>query len=202
MAVAPYLRYQCVPDVRLDNVSFKFRASTFFERTAIYEPRGFVVASDPRGRDASMSVVPDPSALLRTIRDLLVAQSGPMVDALCEWSGFARLGTWGMLTSSWASQFTNLWLDRRDQRSVGPVLDRFFEGDDVVAQMRPTMHAVEYGGAVHLYQRRASCCRYYLVPDGALCASCPLVSHDERLVRNREWMKTVLERQGPAIGHA
>jgi hypothetical protein len=201
MAIAPYLRFACVPDITLDNVAFKFRESTFFERTAIYEARGIVVRDDPRSCDASMSVVTDRDALLRALRDALVAQGQPVVDALFEWSGFARRGTWGMLTSSWASQFTGLYGDRNDQRGIGPVLDRFFDGTDIVSVMRPTMHAVERYGVVHLYQRRASCCRYYLVPEGDLCASCPLVSHQERLQRNREWMHTLLEREGRHVGH-
>lgn len=195
MAIAPYLKFACVPDIGLDNVSFKFRASTLFERTAIHEPRGTVVRGDPREDHASMSIVGTEHALLRALRDALVRQSTPVVDALFEWSGFARRGTWGMVTSSWASQFTVLCNDRRDHRPIEPVLDEFFAGYDIVGAMRPLMHAVEWHGAVHLYQRRASCCRYYLVPEGDLCASCPLVSHEERLVRNREWMQTLLERE-------
>jgi hypothetical protein len=40
-----------------------------------------------------------------------------MCDASC---GFARRGTWGMITSSWAAQFTGLCEDPTDQRSVQP----------------------------------------------------------------------------------
>jgi len=61
--------------------------------------------------------------------------------------------------------------------------------------MQPRMHAVTMDGVTHLYLRRASCCRYYLLPQGDLCASCPLVSHDERLRRNREFMAKQLSRQ-------
>jgi hypothetical protein len=34
----------------------------------------------------------------------------------------------------------------------------------------------------------------YLLPQGNLCASCPLVSHDERLRRNAEFMERQLVR--------
>lgn len=190
MAIAPYLLFQCVPDVSLDNVSFKFHDSSAFERGALHEPRGIVIAGDPHAAHPSMSVVADADALLRALRDALVAQSSPVVDALFAWSGFSRRGTWGLLTSSWASQFTALWKDHDDQRGVGPLLDALFAGHDEVAAMRPAMHAVEYAGAIHLYQRRASCCRYYLLPAGDLCASCPLVSDDERRQRNRDWMRS------------
>jgi len=201
MAIAPYLRHRCVPDVSLENVSFKFKPSTFFERTALHEPRGTVVAGDRRAGHASLSTVSDDKALLRTLRSTLAGQGAPVVEALYAWSGFARIGTWGMLTSSWAAQLTALCPNRNDHRAVLPVIESLFVGDDVVAKMQPRMHAVTCGEAVHLYQRRASCCRWYLLPQGELCASCPLVSHEERLRRNLAWMKTQLERSMPTGGH-
>ena len=202
MAIAPYMRYECVPDVGLDNVSFKFKESTFFERTAIYCPRGVVVDGDARAQHPSIATVSDAAELRCTLRHALVAQSEPVVDALYEWSGFARKGTWGMLTSSWAAQFTGLYEHPDDQRGVQPVIEDLFDGPDLVSAMRPRLHAVTYGPATHLYQRRASCCRFYLLPQGELCASCPLVSQEERLRRNREWMQTQAERRTKVAGHA
>jgi hypothetical protein len=201
MAIAPYLRYQCVPDIALDNVSFKFKPSTFFERTAMHEPRGIVIASHARAGHDSLATVPDEDSLRRELRRALTAQATPVVEALYQWSGFARKGTWGMLTSSWAAQFTGLCENRNNQRGMLPVIESLFPGDDDVAKMQPRMHAVDYGDVVHLYQRRASCCRWYLLPQGELCASCPLVSHEERLQRNRAWMKKQIERSVPGGGH-
>jgi hypothetical protein len=202
MAIAPYLRHRCVPDVALENVSFKFKESTFFERTAIHDPRGTVVVGDARQPHPSLATVCDAGELLRTLRNALAAQAEPVVEALYDWSGFSRRGTWGQLTSSWAAQFTGLCETPNDQGGMQPLIERFFEGADVIALMQPRMHAVTYGTATHLYQRRASCCRYYLLPQGSLCASCPLVAHDERVGRNREWMKTQLERSRQSSGHA
>jgi len=200
MAIAPYLRYGCVPDISLENVSFKFRESTFFERTAIHEPRGFMVAASDRPAHPTIKPVDNPSALLRLLRSQLAAQGAPVVDALYAWSGFAPKGTWGMLTSSWAAQFTGLF-EGDDQREMLPTLQRFFAGDDVVTRMQPRLHAVTCQHVTHLYQRRASCCRWYLLPQGELCASCPLVSQDDRLARNRAWMQSQLDRQGEKRGH-
>jgi hypothetical protein len=201
MAIAPYLRHQCVPDISLENVSFKFKPSTFFERTALHEPRGIVTASDARAGHHALSTVPDDQSLLRELRRALTTQGTPVVEALYEWSGFARKGTWGMLTSSWAAQVTALGENRDDHRLMLPIIDSLFAGDDEVARMRPRMHLVAYGETVHLYQRRASCCRWYLLPQGELCASCPLVSDDERVQRNLAWMKKQLERSAPNGGH-
>jgi hypothetical protein len=201
MAIAPYLRYQCVPDISLENVSFKFRPSTFFEGTAIHEARGVVAASDVRAGHESLSTVSDEAALLRELRRALTAQAAPVVEALYHWSGFARIGTWGMLTSSWAAHFTGLCEHRTDQRAMLPMIESFFAGNDLVTKMQPRMHAVACGETVHLYQRRASCCRWYLLPQGELCASCPLVSDEERVQRNLVWMKKQLERSVPSGGH-
>jgi ferric iron reductase protein FhuF len=199
MAIAPYLRHGCVPDIALENVSFKFKESTFFERTAIHEARGFMPATAGVVH-STITAVEDDEALLRSLRAALAGQAEPVVDALYEWAGFARRGTWGMLTSSWAAQFTGL-VEGDDQRAMLPILERFFAGDDVVAQMQPRLHPVTCRHLTHLYQRRASCCRWYLLPQGELCASCPLVSQDERLTRNRAWMQSQLERQGEKRGH-
>ncbi len=50
----------------------------------------------------------------------------------------------------------------------------------------------------HIYHRRATCCRYYLVPQGHYCASCPLISQAQRVQRNRAWMPDLLARSEPA----
>jgi hypothetical protein len=120
---------------------------------------------------------------------------------LYDWSGFAPRGTWGMLTSSWAAHFTALGDNRDDQRSMLPTIESFFAGHDLAAEMQPRLHPVTYRDITHVYQRRASCCRYYLLPQGDLCASCPLVSHEDRLARNIDWMQRQLERQTPGPGH-
>ena len=200
MAIAPFLKFSCVPDVSLENISLKFHETGFFERTAILEPRGVMIAGDPRADHPAVRVVSDPYQLLRSLRSALASQAHPVVEALHDWSGFARRGTWGMLTSSWAAHMTNLIGDGRDQRPALPVLQAFFDGDDLVAKMQPTLHALTYRSVTHLYQRRASCCRIYLLPQMELCASCPLVSQDERIARNLEWMKTQLEYQGHRRG--
>lgn len=180
IAIAPYVQSRWVPDIALDNVSFAFGRSTAFERAALRAVRGVMVAGDPRAADASMSTVPDADALRRALRDALVAQAAPVVAALERWSGFAPRGTWGQLTSAWATQFTAIAEPRDDQCGLGAELDAFFAGNDMVAAMRPRMHAVSVDGAMRLYQRRASCCRMYLLPGGSLCTSCPLVGDEER----------------------
>ncbi len=178
-AIAPCVTHDAVPDLSLDNISIKFRDNTFFECLALHEPR---------------SVINPPQKLAR-LRQVLYDQTLDVVRALHAWSGFSVRGAWGQVTGSWASQFISACDSLGDQRNAVPMLDEFFAGDDDVARMRPRCHLVTHEAVTHVYQRRASCCRYYLLPQGSLCASCPLVSHDERLRRNREFMKQQLARR-------
>lgn len=189
VAIAPYIVRRCVPDVSLTNVALKFREDTLFERTALILPRGVILGQKPSISHPLIRYEPDPGALLQFLRDQLQQQALPVVEALYEWSGFSRKGSWGMITSSWASQFINVCGRINEQMDAAPMLRDFFVGDDEVARMQPRVHPVSLGEVTHLYQRRASCCRYYLLPQGDLCASCPLVSDEERLRRNKEWMQ-------------
>jgi hypothetical protein len=106
-----------------------------------------------------------------------------------------------MLTSSWVAHFTSLAGSTNDQSDVLPILDEFFQGTNLAAQMRPRLHIVRYQNHTHVYQRRASCCRFYLVPEGQLCASCPLVSHEDRVARNLAWMKKRIGGEAERRGH-
>jgi ferric iron reductase protein FhuF len=184
VAIVPFLTRRCVPHVGLPNISLKFRENTLFERIAIHEPRGTIAGG------------PDAGALLRVLRTELVDQAQPVVDALYQWSGFSRKGSWGMITSAWTSHFTEVCGRTGSQSDALPSILEFFEGSDEAARMKPRLHPVTLRGVTHLYQRRASCCRYYLLPQGDLCASCPLVSDNERIARNLEFMDSQLKRAG------
>lgn len=203
MAIGPCLRHACVPDVSLDNISLKFKDSTFFERAALHVPRGAMLSTNPGAVHSSIRALPpEPDFLLRDLRRVLTEQAQPVVAALHEWSGFAPRGTWGMLTSSWAAHFTALCGEVGEQRDALPLLRAFFTGDDLAAELRPRFHTVTCDQVTHVYQRRASCCRFYLLPWGELCASCPLVSHEERVQRNLVWMKRQLDTTAEKRSHS
>ena len=100
-----------------------------------------------------------------------------------------------MITSSWAAQFIGVFGRLGEQTQALPLVSELCSGDDDVARMQPRLHPVTLGTVTHVFQRRASCCRYYLLPKGSLCASCPLVSQEERVRRNTEWMQRLQNRK-------
>lgn len=192
VALAPYLTHGCVLDVSLENVSFRFREDTLFDRASLHQPRGLAVLTDVTPVHPSLRLLADTSALTAALREMLRAQAAPVVAALHAWSGFSVKATWGMLTSSWASQIVGACDRLGGQAAAAPVLDALCAGTDDMAAMRPRLHPVTCDQVTHLFQRRASCCRWYLLPQGSLCASCPLVSQEDRVARNLAFMQKQL----------
>jgi hypothetical protein len=193
IAIAPYLFYQCVPKISLDNVSFKFHANTLFERAAVHQPEGAMLRQDELTQHPSIQWLPNPTALLGKLRDNLIQQAEPIVEALYNWSHFSIRGTWGLIASSWGSQFTTISREIDEPECVLPHVRQLFEGDDVASQMQPHFYPVTYQNVTHIYHRRASCCRFYKVPQGELCASCPIIPQEERLRQNQAYMKHLIE---------
>jgi ferric iron reductase protein FhuF len=194
IAIAPYLLCQCVPNISLDNVSFKFHENTFFQMAAVHRPEGVMLHRDGLAPHPLIQWLSSPKELMGRLRDGLMQQAEPIVEALYNWSHFSIRGIWGLMTSSWGAQFFNILAEIGEQEAGLPHVRQFFQGDDIVAQMQPDFYPVTLSQVTHIYHRRASCCRFYLIPQGQLCASCPIVSQEERLQRNQAYMKYLLER--------
>ena len=146
----------------------------------------------------SIRWLPSPQALFAWLRTSLVRQAQPVVDALYDWSHFSVRGIWGMITSAWGSQCIHIFGELGEQPQGLPWVRQFFAGDDVVSQMQPQFYPVTYQHVTHVYHRGASCCRYYRLRQGRYCASCPLISQEERLQRQRAWMKHLIDPQPPS----
>ena len=194
IAIAPYVFRQCVPNISLDNVSFKFHENTFFQMAALHRPEGVMLYRDGFAPHPLIQWLSSPKELMDRLRDGLMRQAEPIVEALYNWSHFSIRGMWGLVTSSWGGQFFNILGELGGQEHGLPHVRRFFQGDDLVAQMQPEFYPVTFRNLTHIYHRRASCCRFYKIPQGQLCASCPIVSQEERLQRNQAYMKYLLER--------
>jgi hypothetical protein len=115
--------------------------------------------------------LPNPDALLRWLRQSLVQQAQPIVEILQAWSCFSPKGLWGMITSSWGGQFMQLCGEIGTQQQGWQDAIRFFAGEDIVAQMQPHFYPVTYNNVTHVYHWRATCCRYYLLPERHYCVS-------------------------------
>ena len=190
-AIAPYLLHACVPDIGLDNISLKFSDATLFERVALRTARINPVGSQHEmTKDAIVecSAPTFESELLGTLRNALRNQSGPVIEALHEWSRFSKRALWGQVVSSWGGQFTAIFAHLKRHADALPYVRHFFDSPGFVEGMRPIFYPVHHAGVTRIYHRRASCCLYYKLPAKAYCASCPLISQGERVRRNKEWI--------------
>jgi ferric iron reductase protein FhuF len=193
IAIAPYLVHRCVPNIALENVSLKFSEHTLFEKAAVHQPEGVMLQRPGAEPHPYLQWLPHQQELLSWLRESLARQANPIVEALHQWSHFSIRGIWGMITSSWGCQFMNICGEVSEQRNGWPDAQQFFAGDDLIAQMKPAFYPVTHHDLTYVFHRRSSCCRYYLLDKRQYCASCPLLSQEERLRRHTAWMKKLLE---------
>ncbi|MET0283470.1 MAG: (2Fe-2S)-binding protein [Polyangiales bacterium] len=166
-ALGPHLLAGLVPDLALANTWLRFSANgALFERVCLIEPRLSTLSAHAT----------------------LVAQSLPVVDALSRWSRFPRKALWGQVESSWAAQFEPVLTALGRAGEVLQTIQAFF-ADDANA---PHAYEVTHCDVTRVYHRRASCCLYYKVPSGHYCVSCPLITDDERIERNKAWTERTL----------
>lgn len=151
------------PDLTLQNTAYRFSKDVFVEQVAVK-----AVAGGPKARSLS--------AALGQARAALFAQHSPLVDALSGWSQTRPHVLWGQVTSAWAQQWLSLECEVGGVARAVDLARCFLAGGDAIAEASPRFVCVS---EVHSrYQlQRASCCRYYLSPQGAYCQSCPLPQH-------------------------
>ena len=173
MAIAPYLRCGCVPDIA-SRTSRQFKRDVpRADRDARPARRG--AAGIPVSAHPSMATVADARHCCRAAaRARRAGRRG--VEALFAWSGFARKGTWGQRTSSWASHVTT----RARTAAITVASCRSSPGYRGRRRCGPDAAALP-----QVRYRDASICfnvapllPLLLLPNGELCASCPLVSHE------------------------
>jgi ferric iron reductase protein FhuF len=190
-AIAPFLLCRLVPNVSLDNISIKFACQNhLFERVALHRAEGTILSSGCDKNPGMLHKASSLHQLRQSLRHLLVQQATPVVEALHHWSRFSTKALWGMITSSWGSQFVHIMQQIDAQDAGWTEAERFFDGHDLVALMRPRFYQVIHHQRRRIFHRRSACCRYYLVPHGGYCASCPLIPEAESMARNKQWMET------------
>jgi hypothetical protein len=201
VAIAPFILYRCVPDISLGNIALRFSEQTFFERVAIVQPRAIAVREseseydDPfvtfldenRSEETESKPLYHPR-LLATLQEALSGQTRPVVEALYSWSRFSKRALWGQIAASWGSQFSAVLAHVKRHAEALEYSTEFFADPDFLGKMRPWFYPIKHKGLVRIYHRRASCCLYYRIPGAEYCASCPLVSHEERVRRNKDWI--------------
>jgi hypothetical protein len=123
-----------------------------------------------------------------TLARELTARAAPIVEAHHQWSGFSRKALWAMVVSSFAAQFTHV-AEKLENPEHGLI-----EADAVLRLMpetdeaRPDLYLVRAEGRRGVCQMRRLCCLWFKGPKRQFCASCPILTDEERLLRNERWI--------------
>jgi len=165
--------HRCVPDLRLGSASFRFDERTLFERVSLHTASAI-----------------EKGDLLEVLRNDLVEQTEPVVDALHGWSELSHRAIWGQIAASWGAQFVNVFTHLGEPLRALEHLAAFFDDPRLPFRMQPEFYPLTHAGVTRIFQRRAACCFYHKIPDGKNCMSCPLISRDERLARNVASLRT------------
>ena len=191
-----------LPVVTTDTVAVR-RRGRLTDRAALTGEVA-VLADDPAAGAPGSTVVPD----LRTeLATRLAALAAPVLDEIHRATRYGRRNLWGGLGDVLSSHA--LWAARHradDPAALHAVFDEVQRVMDLVTEIidlrvdRPVPFPLVGRARRSLGQVRGTCCLHYRIPgrteaDGRprYCASCPLISDDER----RRRMRTLVEDAAP-----
>jgi hypothetical protein len=189
--IAPLLMDKPIPWYAAEEVDLCFSNNTLFQAVCLNSD-GFILGED-HGFSAHPHCVlncPDQNVALRLVADQLSDHAKPVVEALHQWSSFSRKALWAMVSSSWVGQLINV------SKAVHLPEDRFrlyltlfYDQWRPLAESLPHWYFISEQGKNHYFHVRASCCLYFKGKSRHFCASCPVIKDEERIERNRRWIK-------------
>lgn len=208
-AIAAYLVTDRVPV--LTDYALKFSPRGLLHQVWIRDAVVMGLPRDPLAEatdwmDAAPAAIsPDYDERAR-LRECLMASlldfSEPLVATYHRWSGFSRHALWSMVVSSWGAQFTSIARQLGDADRGISEARALFALTPEIARAAPQLYEVRVDDAARTCQRRAACCLWFKSPGRPFCASCPILSQEERLQRNRNYVRMERLELPPGGGQA
>ena len=132
----------------------------------------------------------DTKCLRAHLLQSLIEFAEPIVAAQHAWSRFSRHALWAMVTSSWAGQFAAVARQMGDaELGIREAKETFSLAPEIM-RAAPELYDVCSDDLVCTCQKRSACCLYFKSPGRNFCASCPILPKEERLERNRAWVRS------------
>jgi len=156
--------------------------------TAVGSPGFTCLPDDPAATEPGATVVADPAALARSVRDAVVAHAERLVAAYSPTTRIGAHGLWGAVTDALdVGCMTGGWASGDMVRAAADA--RLLLGDGVTPLVGgSSLHEIDDShGRRHWTRRRVSCCFLYRVPGVQACVTCPRVSDDERRRQAAGW---------------
>lgn len=118
----------------------------------------------------------------------LHAEAAPFVRAHHGWSRLSARALFSMLESSWAGLFVTIGEAVGRSEEFAEEARAVLSAHPVLAADAPALYPVEAGGRRKTCQRRTLCCLYYRMPEAGYCGSCPILSDEDRALRQRRYV--------------
>lgn len=179
-AVASYLAERRVPDLAPASVLVRFDDDGLVGPPA-YRARTFATLASDTDAGASGAVpFPDPAALLTFLRESIEAHLSTTIAAVRARSPLGIRAQWALAADSCAEAFlwagTQLGEQDRAQREAEALLSA--TGSPL--RSKSPFLIVEHAGRRESFVSRSGCCLSYRLREQPHCATCPLLSAEER----------------------
>jgi FhuF 2Fe-2S C-terminal domain len=154
---------------------------------------GAAVWLDPQTREGRLALNPGAQvtegATVHDLRTAIERHMAPLVDALVERRWIGRRPAWWGIGDRVVGALEHAALALGTPGAARPVAEALVHhpGSPLDAPRHRFIEIV-HDGRTYPIGLRASCCRFYRVPDVDKCVTCPLVPEPERAVRLREWV--------------
>lgn len=186
IGILPCLLTGGVPDLTPDNVHLKFGSHTLFEATALARLEWHNMPIPAATHDGvALLTAKQLDRALPLLSENLHLYTQPIVEALHHHTRFSKRGIWGQVYAGWGSVFAAVAGHYAQAEDALPLIENFFKLPVVDPGMAPRFYALRHLDRAHVFHKRASCCLFYRLPQGSLCASCPLETSDNRYARNK-----------------
>jgi hypothetical protein len=187
-AIASYLVCGRVPYIQ--DFALNFSPKTLMRGLWIKQAQFAGQAGDALRGAPDWIETADGETLRARLLESLIAFTEPLIESQHRWSRFSRHALWSMATSSWAAQFASIARQTGDvERGTNEAQAMFALGSREIGRAAPELYEVREEDMVCTCQKRAACCLYFKSPGRNFCASCPILPKDERLERNRSWVR-------------
>lgn len=189
--LTPLLMDKPIPWYAAEEADLCFADNTLFQAICLNSD-GFIIGKDQVFSAHSHCVLnyADQNTAIRLVADQLASHAKPVVEALHQWSGFSHKALWAMVSSSWVGQIISVSKTvHLPEDQLRQFLTLFYDQWQPLADSLPHWYGISEQRKNHYFHIRASCCLYFKGKNRHFCASCPVIDEEERIERNRRWIK-------------
>jgi hypothetical protein len=190
--IGQYVLRRRVPNVSLDNLSFRF-ASGRINATLLNQPFFAVLPDDPEAEHVNAVKVTDERALYQLLKEWVFDSNAELVIGALHRAARASIRVSQNATAaSCAQAFHHLYPLVEDPNRVLRDARTFFEDPTSLVYQQVSMEVMEHGGKRGFFARRAGCCLVWRTRrSNGYCSNCILQPREQQDQQFREMLDGV-----------